>query len=473
MNLLPPQAWPGLLSKTARLAIVPFAIGVGACGGGAGDTSVAPPVATSIAPNSSTSLTAMAGDGVAELPSVIVKDQRGAAMVGVPVAFLLASGGGTIRGKPLTTNASGVATLGGWSLGTVPGSNSVTVSASGLAPVMFVAIGTASNVASVLLPTLGGSFSVAYAINDGGVVVGYSTDNSDATPFAVRWTPTSSGSWSITPIAAADSWALRINVNGTAVGMRAGRVKLWPATGGELDLGTGEPNGINGAETVVGIRRNPNDPGEQHALVWRKPSTGWDPLATHAPQDLPLFPGGTGWTSAKAINDAGIIAGTVGVSTGTSTYYAVRWDPVGDLWAQPIALPGTGGFDVTAARAINDKPQADLAGGARKCFSCLSFGMAWLGGSAGTSLESSWGGGGPGFVDGINNAQRVVGTRDAATSSEQHAFVWWPGRTSVHVLAHPGYTYTWAYDINNLSPAQAVGYGLDANGTRAIVWTIP
>lgn len=434
---------------------------------------MSPPVATSLAPNSSTSLTAMAGDGVAELPSVIVKDQRGAAMPGVPVAFALTSGGGTISGKPLTTNASGIATLGGWSLGTVAGSNSVTVSATALAPVTFVAIGTASNVISVLLPTLGGSASVAYAINDAGVVVGYSTDNTDATPFAVRWTRTSNGTWSVTPIAASDSWALRINVNGTVVGMRAGRVKLWPATGGEIDLGTGEPNGINASETVVGIRRNPSDPEEQHALVWRKPTTGWDPLVTAASQDLPPFPGGTGWTSAKAINDAGVIAGTVGVSTATSTYYAVRWNPSGDQWAQPIAFPGTGTFDVTAARAINDNPQADIAGGARSCFSCLSFGMLWASGSSGTSLESSWGGGGPGYIDGINNDRRVVGTRDAATSSEQRAFVWWPGRTSIHVLASPGYTYTWAYDINNLNPAQAVGYGLDANGSRAIVWTIP
>jgi hypothetical protein len=110
---------------------------------------VAPFVATSIAPNSSTSLTAVVGATVTELPSVIVKDQLGATMAGVPVTFAVTSGGGTITGGSVTTNASGVATVGGWTLGTVAGSNSLTASSSGLTPVAFIATGTVGAPASL------------------------------------------------------------------------------------------------------------------------------------------------------------------------------------------------------------------------------------------------------------------------------------------------------------------------------------
>lgn len=145
---MPPNATTDLLSRTIRLNIVSLALGLGACGGG--DTSVAPPVATSIAPNSSTSLTAVAGAAVTALPSVIVKDQRGDAMAGVPVTFTVIFGGGTITGSDVLTNASGVATAGAWTLGTVAGSNSLTASTSGLTPVTFNATGTAGVAASAV-----------------------------------------------------------------------------------------------------------------------------------------------------------------------------------------------------------------------------------------------------------------------------------------------------------------------------------
>src|ERR1700680_2020320 len=119
---LPATPVTGFSSKTIRLNIASLALGLSACGGG--DTSVAPPVATSIAPNSSTSLTAIAGAAVTELPSVIVKDQRGAAMAGVPVTYVVTSGGGTITGGSVTTNGSGVATVGGWALGALAGLHS-------------------------------------------------------------------------------------------------------------------------------------------------------------------------------------------------------------------------------------------------------------------------------------------------------------------------------------------------------------
>lgn len=324
-----------------------------------------------------------------------------------------------------------------------------------------------SGITGALLPSLGGASSVAYAVNDAGVAVGYSTDAA-GTAYAVRWTPTSSG-WIIAAIAGAGSQALAVNASGVAVGVIAGVAKLWREGADEIDLGPGKPSGINSDETVVGVR-NPGT--SERAIVWRKPVAGWNPSAMNPSQDLPPFPGGTGELSAKAINDAGVIAGVAGVSTATSAYYAVRWDPVGDQWAQPAALPGIESSWATAGRAINDN--ADMGGHVRECLTpCSAVGIFWPSGSFGTSLAPFFGDD-AGWVSGMNNAQRVVGTRFDRRQG-QRAFVWWPDRTSTQGLGGPGgYSATEAFDINNQSPAKAVGYGYGPNPSksRAIVWTI-
>ena len=117
--------------------------------------------------------------------------------------------------------------------------------------------------------------------------------------------------------------------------------------------------------------------------------------------------------------------------------------------------------------------QPDFAGHVRTCQQfCSAFGIFWPSGSSPTSLEPVFGGG-SGLVEGVNNAQRTVGFRFDPQHGNR-AFVWWPGLTSIQQLGGSrGYSNTQAYDINNLSPAQAVGYGQSANGSRAIVWTIP
>lgn len=468
-------------SKTAHLAIVSLATALSACGGG--DSSVAPPVttpsvATSVTASSSTAFTGTPGEAVTELPSVIVKDQRGAAMSGVVVTFAVTGGGGTITGSSVTTNTSGVARVGGWTLGAEPGPNSLTASTSGLSLVTFIATAVTcasdgSGITCALLPTLGGASSQALAINDAGIVVGYSADNTPDLPSAVRWTPTSSGSWSITRIAGPNALARAVNLNGAAVGVRDGRGKLWPAAGGEIDLGPHLPSGINSAETIVGFRiPNLGANQSQRAVVWTKPSAGWNLSAENAPQDLRVFPGGAGETGAGAINEAGVIVGAVAVDNGSGLvgYQGVRWDPVGAQWGEPTALPGAQSNFVTAARAINDNAQADIAGHIRACSGCGVFGILWRPGSSATSLEPFFGGA-LGLVYGINNAQRAVGFRE--TSTDTRAYVWWPGRTSLQVLSGPPSWDTWAQDINNASPAQAVGYGVGTNAIRAIVWMIP
>lgn len=85
---------------------------------------------------------AMVNTAVPVRPSVLVADAGGAALGGQTVNFTVRSGGGTITGATAVTNANGIATLGGWTLGpnagpqevlvTVPGVNATPVAIRGV-----------------------------------------------------------------------------------------------------------------------------------------------------------------------------------------------------------------------------------------------------------------------------------------------------------------------------------------------------
>src|SRR5207237_1043533 len=108
-------------------------------------------LAATIAANSATSQSATAGTAVSTPPSVIVKDANGNPVAQVAVTFAVAPGNGTITGASQTTNASGVATVGSWTLSATAGSNSLTASSGSLtgSPVTFTATGTAGAAATI------------------------------------------------------------------------------------------------------------------------------------------------------------------------------------------------------------------------------------------------------------------------------------------------------------------------------------
>src|SRR5207253_44750 len=107
--------------------------------------------AATIAANSATSQSATAGTAVSTPPSVIVKDANGNPVTGVAVTFAVAPGNGTITGASQTTNASGVATVGSWTLSATAGPNTLTATSTGLSgsPVTFSATGTAGTAATI------------------------------------------------------------------------------------------------------------------------------------------------------------------------------------------------------------------------------------------------------------------------------------------------------------------------------------
>ncbi|MEO7997161.1 MAG: hypothetical protein ABI852_06925 [Gemmatimonadaceae bacterium] len=86
-------------------------------------------------------------------PSVKVVDQFGNVIAGATVTFAVASGGGTVTGGAQTTSATGIATVGNWTLGSTPGANSITATVTGAgvtgSPATFNATGTVGAPATV------------------------------------------------------------------------------------------------------------------------------------------------------------------------------------------------------------------------------------------------------------------------------------------------------------------------------------
>jgi hypothetical protein len=131
-------------ARRRRLAfLVPCVVGV-AC-----SDSSSPPSPTSVTAVTTTTATAIVGSAVSANPSVKVTDGKGSAVAGTVVQFTVVSGGGSIERSSATTDASGSASAGKWTLGTTAGSNILEATVAGLSAVRFTATGTAGAAATI------------------------------------------------------------------------------------------------------------------------------------------------------------------------------------------------------------------------------------------------------------------------------------------------------------------------------------
>ncbi len=110
---------------------------------------VGPP--TQVAVNAGNNQTATVASAVAAAPSVVVRDVHNNVVANVSVTFAVASGGGSITGGIVATDANGIATVGSWTLGTTAGANSLSATFTGLAgsPAAIAATGTAGAVTQI------------------------------------------------------------------------------------------------------------------------------------------------------------------------------------------------------------------------------------------------------------------------------------------------------------------------------------
>jgi hypothetical protein len=155
---------PGTQSATATvgtLAPVTFTATVSAAG------------AAKISKSAGDAQSAAAGANVAIAPAVKVTDQFDNPLANVAVIFNVASGGGTVTGGIANTNASGIATVGSWKLGTTVGPNTLTATAGSLPAVTFSATATAGAVSAIRITSaappllsVGQTFTVTAAATD-------------------------------------------------------------------------------------------------------------------------------------------------------------------------------------------------------------------------------------------------------------------------------------------------------------------
>ena len=107
--------------------------------------SVAAGAATQMAIHAGNNQTATVGTAVPVAPAVIVRDVYNNPVSGVSVNFAVASGAGSVTQASATTDASGIASPGSWTLGTTAGTNTLTATSTGLSgsPLTFTATGQA------------------------------------------------------------------------------------------------------------------------------------------------------------------------------------------------------------------------------------------------------------------------------------------------------------------------------------------
>ena len=142
------------IRRSAYVGVTCVSLGLAglSCGGTDGTTTgPGNGAATTIALSVGNTQTAIAGAATAVAPAVIVTNAGGTGVAGVSVTFTVASGGGSVTSGTQTTNASGIATVGSWTLGTTAGANTMTVTSTGLtgSPVTFSATGIAGPAAAV------------------------------------------------------------------------------------------------------------------------------------------------------------------------------------------------------------------------------------------------------------------------------------------------------------------------------------
>ncbi len=334
-------------------------------------------VATQLALNGGDNQTATAGTSVPIAPSVIVTDAGGHPVPGVAVSFAVAGGGGNITGASQTTTAGGIATVGGWTLGAVAGSNTLTASSGTLAgsPVTFTATGTAGNAGSIALnagnnqtvtvntPVVTAPSVIVKDVNGNGVsgvaVTFAVASGGGSITGAVQATNASGiatvGSWTLGTVAGANTLRatatglngspVTFSATGTAGAPNAGR-SLISATPGTITASTG----ASAATITVTVSDQFGNPVSGASVLFAAaPSTG-----TALTQ--PATTNGNGQTSGTLSSTK---AGTKTVSAtvnGTTVVTATATVTVNPGPASIIAINGGNNQTVTAGTGVPNAP---------------------------------------------------------------------------------------------------------------------
>ena len=206
---------------------------------------------------------------------------------------------------------------------------------------------------------------------------------------------------------------------------------------GTLHAGSARVHGVNASGQAVGASGYPHG-AETHAFFWQKQG---------GIRDLGTLPGGD-YSSAFAINDAGVAVGTSNTFTSTHAFSWTLTQGLRDLGTLP-------GANASSALAINNQGQIAGSSGGHAAL--------W---SSGSIHDLGTLGGATSEAHAVNKLGEVVGVSD--TSSGPHAFLWQNGgMQDLGIL--PGDNSSRADHIND--SGMVVGASQGSGGIRAFVWT--
>jgi adhesin/invasin len=318
-------------------------------------------VAKNIALHGGDGQTVDAGTAVATPPSVLVTDAHGNPVAGVSVAFSVFSGGGSAAGTPALTNASGIATVGSWALGTTPGPNTLRATVTGLSgsPVIFSATGNVGAAATIAAnggdgqsATVGTAVSTdpSVLVTDGfnnpvqGVNVTFSVASGGGSVGGGNATTNASG------IATVGSWVLGgtpgpNSLQATATGL-SGSPVTFSATGKVGAAATIAANGGDGQSATVGTAVA-TDPSVLVTDTHGNPVQGVSVTFSVASGGGSVS-GGNATTNASGIATVG--SWTLGGTSGPNSLQATATGLAGS----PVTFGATGKVGAAATIALND-----------------------------------------------------------------------------------------------------------------------
>jgi probable HAF family extracellular repeat protein len=317
-----------------------------------------------------------------------------------------------------------------------------------------------SNITIISLGTLGGSSSVAQGINDKNQIVGYSTTNAGAQHAFVWQNDVFTDLGVLT--GASGSLAYDINEAGVVVGQSGSRSVRWlpNASGGYAaaeDLGSlggtsGDAQAVNDGGQITGSSQIPS--GVWHAYLWQtKAMSDIHPVTLFGESDQ-TFPWG--------INNAGAVVGQRFEQLQPSRGFYLHSDGSAELLA---GLGGAGSvpIDINDAGTIVGWSQATPNDQGPWHATLWSNGapqdLGTLGGASSVAIAISDG-----------PTPRVVGRADIRRA--QHAFVWTAGEGMKDLGLPKNRSFGQAWDIN--SSGWIVGETSTNGGqTQATLWKLP
>jgi glucose/arabinose dehydrogenase len=178
------RLWLPAMSRCAAMACGAVLMAVAGCGGGGGEAALPDNTPTAIAAHAGASQSGTVNSAVATRPAVRVTARDGRGLPGVAVTFEVISGGGSISGTASSTDVTGVAAIGGWTLGNQAGEQRLVARSPGLPEVSFSAMAAAAPGNGTLEKTAGGDNQTASANGAVPVVPSVRVLNSQGLPQA-------------------------------------------------------------------------------------------------------------------------------------------------------------------------------------------------------------------------------------------------------------------------------------------------